>query len=109
LKSLTRLASFPKNKLVCPAPEYTLSNLKFALAVEPENPELVDYINRCNQLRSLGQPTVPSNMGQELSINPFLRVQMPQVISSAQSFNPHAKTPSQVFGALREWKNDFRS
>jgi hydroxyacylglutathione hydrolase len=108
LRSLDKLAQLPKETLVCAAHEYTLSNLKFAKAVEPKNIELDLYIERCNQLRQSNQPTLPSTIAQELLINPFLRVREPSVQQSAKSFDALAKSDSEIFASLRQWKNVFQ-
>ena len=73
LASLDRLAALPGDTRVCATHEYTLSNLKFALAVEPENAALIAYEKSCQVRRSQLQPTLPSRISQELMINPFLR------------------------------------
>lgn len=107
LNSLNKLASLPEETLVCSAHEYTLSNLKFAKTVEPSNKNLDEYIDKCTKLRSTNIPTLPSNIRQELLINPFLRINKPQVIESAKNFDPDAKSKEQIFEALRQWKNVF--
>jgi hydroxyacylglutathione hydrolase len=63
LASLQRLAALPADTLVCCAHEYTLANLKFALAVEPENQALVEYQLTAENLRSNDLPTLPTNIG----------------------------------------------
>jgi len=108
LNSLNKLASLPEETLVCSAHEYTISNLKFAKAVEPSNQNLDEYIDKCTKLRANNTPTLPSSIRQELLINPFLRVNKPQVIESANNFDPVAKTEQQIFAALRQWKNVFQ-
>ncbi|MEG0920389.1 MAG: hydroxyacylglutathione hydrolase [Comamonas sp.] len=107
--SLSTLAALPGNTRVCAAHEYTLSNLRFAQAVEPDNPDLAAYTAHCEQLRARGEPTLPAQLGNELRINPFLRSSVPAVARAAQLFDP--STPSSdataVFAALRRWKNQF--
>jgi len=112
LDSLDRLAALPAATQVCCAHEYTLSNLQFALAVEPRNSDLRTYVAQCQQLRAKGSPTLPAQLGTELQINPFLRARHPDVrhavaqhagLSALEQTNDVA-----VFAALREWKNDFR-
>ena len=107
LASLERLGALPGQTRVCCAHEYTLSNLKFARAVEPGNAELAAYNLHCEQLRAAHQPTLPSSVALELSINPFLRVHHPEVIAAALRFDPAAQGPVGHFGALRQWKNQF--
>jgi hydroxyacylglutathione hydrolase len=108
LHSLRQLAALPDHTRVCCAHEYTLSNLKFAVAVEPGNDELHRYQRHCQQLREQGLPTLPSDMATERHINPFLRTTQDEVIQSVQRLTPQAKTEVEVFAALREWKNNFR-
>ena len=108
--SLQLLTQLPSHTLVCCAHEYTLSNLRFAQAVEPNNPQLVHYAGHCQALRDQGKPTVPSSLGQELEINPFLRCSEVSVAQGAAQFAPNLDlaNPLGVFTALREWKNVFR-
>ncbi len=108
LNSLGKLADLPGSTQVCCAHEYTLSNLRFAVAVEPGNADLQAYQTACQQLRACGQPTLPSNIEVERRINPFLRSAQPEVVRSVQGRDPQALTHVQVFAALREWKNQFR-
>lgn len=109
LASLDRLAQLPGTTRVCCTHEYTLSNLRFARAVEPDNPELLYYFDRCEALRAQSLPTLPSNMAQERAINPFLRVREPGVAQAAHRFNAQVPPDSAVavLAALREWKNEF--
>ncbi len=108
LKSLTQLAELPAETWVCCAHEYTLSNLKFALAVDPHNPALIEYYQHCLSLRERQQATVPSFIAQERAVNPFLRSATPAVRSSIQTAYPAAQTDVDCFAALREWKNHFK-
>ena len=108
LHSLRQLAALPDHTRVCCAHEYTLSNLKFALAVEPGNDDLQQYHQRCKQLREQGIPTVPSDIVTERQINPFLRTTLDEVIQSVRKQTPLARSEVEVFAALREWKNIFR-
>lgn len=109
LASLDQLAALPGNTRVCCAHEYTLSNLKFARAVEPGNQVLLHYSSRCENLRAQQQPTLPSNIALERDINPFLRVRETAVAAAAHSFDPAVKHNDAVavLAALRQWKNQF--
>jgi hydroxyacylglutathione hydrolase len=106
--SLSRLASLPGNTRVCCAHEYTLSNLKFARAVEPHNDELQRYTERCEQLRARQLPTLPSSIDTERRINPFMRCDQPEVVESALAQGAHSRDGTDVLAALRQWKNNFR-
>ena len=70
--SLRKLAALPPDTLVCCGHEYTESNARFALAVDPDNAALHDFVAKVEQLRAAGQPSVPSVLGDELKVNPFL-------------------------------------
>jgi hydroxyacylglutathione hydrolase len=70
--SLRKLAALPPETLVCCGHEYTESNARFALAVDPDNKALHAFVAKVEQLRAAGQPSVPSMLGEELKANPFL-------------------------------------
>lgn len=109
LASLDKLAALPGATQVCCTHEYTLSNLKFALAVEPGNAELINYQQRCEELRARDLPTLPTSIGREKQINPFLRTRLPSVVQGARAHD--AATPPDevgVFATLRNWKNQFK-
>ncbi|AOG25281.1 hydroxyacylglutathione hydrolase [Acidovorax sp. RAC01] len=111
LQSLDSLAALPGNTRVCCTHEYTLSNLRFARAVEPANAALIDYQGRCETLRASDQPTLPSSIALEREINPFLRVRVPAVAQAAREHGPQMPDEEDavaVLAALREWKNNFR-
>jgi hydroxyacylglutathione hydrolase len=107
LASLDKLADLPGNTAVCCTHEYTLSNLRFAVAVDPANQELRNYQMHCENLRQQHQPTLPTSIAQELLINPFLRTRQPALISSAHHFDAAANDDVSVFAAIRQWKNTF--
>lgn len=106
--SLEKLAALPAQTRVCTAHEYTLANLRFALAVEPENQATLNYQTRCQQLREEGKPTLPSTIQTELAINPFLRVKEPTVIRAAQTRDPSVQDAASVFTVIRQWKDNFK-
>lgn len=110
LDSLDQLAALPGNTRVCCTHEYTLSNLKFARAVEPGNAALLHYHTQCEALRASQQPTLPSRMALERDINPFLRVRQPAVAQAAQGYDTQVNQDDAVavLAALRQWKNEFR-
>ena len=107
LASLDKLAALPGNTRVCCAHEYTLSNLRFARAVEPDNTALQDYSRQCEALRARQLPTLPSTIAVERDINPFLRSRQPAVARAMQARAAAADDVS-VFATLREWKNQFK-
>ncbi len=108
-QSLAALAALPSNTRVCCTHEYTLANLRFAMAVEPGNPALLERQREAMRLREAGLPTLPSSIELERATNPFLRWQASAVQTAAR----HAPQPSTgddpvaVFAALRAWKNVF--
>jgi hydroxyacylglutathione hydrolase len=107
--SLSKLAALPEDTQVYCAHEYTMSNLRFAQAVEPGNEALTLRVQLEDAKRKAGLPTVPSNIGIELATNPFLRYQEPEVVDTlvkAGKLQTGAH-PVQAFAALREWKNVF--
>lgn len=109
LSSLDKLASLPDDIKVFCAHEYTIANLNFALAAEPDNAALSARLKVEQAKREQDMPTVPSNIGLEKSTNPFLRAREPAIakrlIDQGRAKNDD---PVSVFAALREWKNDFR-
>ena len=108
LASLDALAALPGNTRVCCTHEYTLSNLRFARAVEPGNVQLADYEAQCKALRASALPTLPSTLALERQINPFLRTREDTVIRAAQAFDATASGETGVFAAIRQWKNEFK-
>ena len=106
--SLQTLAALPADTRVCCAHEYTLSNLRFAAAVEPGNAALQAYILQCQGQRAQGLPSLPSTIGTEVAINPFLRCSQAEVIESARRQGGSVPGPVEVFATLRAWKNEFR-
>ena len=108
LDSLNKLAALPTNTVVCCTHEYTLANLRFALAVEPGNADLQAYYTQCVKTRALGQPTLPTSVANEQQINPYLRTRQAAVQAAARTFDPAADSDVAVFAALRQWKNQFK-
>lgn len=105
LTSLQQLASLPDTTRVCCTHEYTLSNLKFARMADPTNAALEQYQQQCLALRAAGQPTLPSSIGVERAINPFLRSDTPAVIASVTRFDAQGVHSDGIFATLRRWKN----
>lgn len=107
LDSLDRLAALPEETRICCAHEYTLSNLRFALAVDPDNAALQTYAQACAVLRQQNKPTLPVSLTTEKTINPFLRSRMTSVSQSVKQHDPSALDDVSTFAALRKWKNEF--
>jgi len=109
LASLSRLAALPDDTLVYCAHEYTASNLRFARAVEPGNAALAERDAQVTALRAAGRPTVPSSLATERATNPFLRTAQPDVRLAATARLGRAVTDeTDVFAAVRHWKDGFR-
>lgn len=106
--SLSHLAALPGSTRVCCAHEYTLSNLKFARAVEPRNDDLLAYTAHCETLRAQGEATLPSSIARERRINPFMRCHQPEVVQAARAQGAASDNETDVLAALRQWKNNFR-
>lgn len=106
--SLQQLAALPPDTPVYCAHEYTLSNIRFAKAVEPENQDLLAREQDALALLARHQPTVPSTIGLERLTNPFLRAGQPAARQAAEAHAGHPLADeTAVFAALREWKNSF--
>ena len=107
--SLDKFKSLPKNTLVYCTHEYTLSNIRFALAVEPNNVNLISWSERAKELRDKNLPTLPTTIGHELQVNPFMRCDQADVIESAkaQSAQTTLPSPAHVLAVIRAWKDRF--
>jgi hydroxyacylglutathione hydrolase len=107
--SLSKLATLaPETQVFC-GHEYTLANIRFALAVEPDNRALNARRSREEQRRALGQPTLPSTIGEERATNPFLRVEQTAVKMAAEAHAGRSLANAvAAFAELRAWKNAFQ-
>ena len=107
-QSLQKLACLPSATRVYCTHEYTMSNLQFANAAEPQNSALQERISAAREKRERNQPTLPSTINLELATNPFLRCSEQPLIQSAsrQSGDP-ISDPIEVFATLRHWKDNF--
>jgi hydroxyacylglutathione hydrolase len=111
LASLDSFAALPGNTRVCCTHEYTLSNLRFARIVEPDNQVLAQYEQHCIALRASNQFTLPSSIELELAVNPFLRSRLASIQQSVALHNSSSQATAgdvACFAALREWKNQFK-
>ncbi|MFS8969496.1 hydroxyacylglutathione hydrolase [Thermostichus sp. MS-CIW-19] len=102
LGSLDQLRQLPEATRVWCAHEYTLNNLKFALTVDGDNPDLQARYQQVVALRQAGSPTVPSTIGEERRTNPFLRWDQPALRAATG-----AQDPVRVFARLRGMKDQF--
>ena len=108
VESLAKFTALPDGTLVYCAHEYTISNLKFALAVEPGNAALQARMADEQAKRDQDLPTVPSSLALEKATNPFLRYREPAIVEHLLATG-HLKQREAVasFAAIREWKNNF--
>jgi hydroxyacylglutathione hydrolase len=108
VRSLDQLAGLPEQTEVYCAHEYTLENLRFAIAVDPNNTALLARYRTEQAKRERGIPTLPSTIALEKATNPFLRVLEPDIVDSIRNHTGLAvSTSSESFAALRNWKNVF--
>ena len=108
LASLDKLATLPPATVVYCAHEYTLGNLAFANAVEPDNADLQQRTVEAKTLRQQGLPTVPSLLSLEQATNPFLRCRREAVIDQAERHSGKpCSTTTEVFAVIRRWKDNF--
>ncbi|MFZ1989473.1 MAG: hydroxyacylglutathione hydrolase [Alphaproteobacteria bacterium] len=102
--SLSKLAGLPGETKVYCAHEYTQSNARFALTVEPHNSALIERAKRIDEARAKGEWTVPSTIALELQTNPFLRA----ASTDLQSTIGVSGDPVKVFARTRALKDEFR-
>jgi hydroxyacylglutathione hydrolase len=107
-KSLASLAKLPAETRVCCTHEYTLANLAFAKAVEPNNDLLHKRIIDDQASRDANRPTLPSTIGLELATNPFMRSDILAVKQAAENHcGSSCNTEVEVLAAVRGWKDNF--
>lgn len=98
-----KLASLPPSTRVFCGHEYTVKNLSFALEVEPDNPAIKKKLAWSKQQRMENKPTVPSTIGEELEVNPFMRVHTKSIQDATGLINP-----IEIMGAVRRWKDGWK-
>ena len=110
LASLDKLGALPASTRVYCGHEYTAANLKFAAAVEPANAEVRAYSVEVAARGAANAATVPSTLGLETRINPFLRTRLAGVraAATARAGRPLADD-AEAFAVIREWKDGFRA
>jgi hydroxyacylglutathione hydrolase len=108
--SLAKLAQLPAETLVYCGHEYTVSNLKFGLAVEPHNGESARYLEECSRKRARDEATLPSSIRHERNVNPFLRCDQQTVKQAAEEkAGRRLQNTTEVFAVIRHWKDGFRA
>lgn len=104
--SLARLAALPESTQVYCGHEYTINNLEFAKAVEPENLAIAERLEICHLLRDSGKPTLPSTIEIERATNPFIRLNEPSILQMAsKQVNREISDPVQALSIIRQWKD----
>jgi len=98
-------AHLPGDTQVWCGHEYTVSNLRFALSVDPNNKALQDKMTWSQERRATGQPTIPSTIAEELSFNPFMRVNIESIKNAVGTAND---SDADTMMKLREAKNNFK-
>lgn len=107
-KSLAKLSTLPSTTRVYCTHEYTMANLRFAIAADAENDALIQRIKAEEMKRAAKQPTLPSSIELELATNPFLRCSEPKLQESiAAQSGRVSRNEVEVFAALRAWKDSF--
>jgi hydroxyacylglutathione hydrolase-like protein/glutathione S-transferase-like protein len=101
-------ANLPEQTEVYCGHDYTLANLRFAIAVEPNNAALLARDRAEQARRDRGEPNSPSTIALEKATNPFLRLLEPELVRTLRARTGRtSNTPSENFEALREWKDVF--
>jgi hydroxyacylglutathione hydrolase len=103
-ESLCKLMALPDSTVLYCAHEYTQSNAKFAVTIEPGNAALIARRNEIDALRAAGKPTVPTTLAREKATNPFLRADDPEVQRMVERVGA---PPWEVFGEVRRRKDKF--
>jgi hydroxyacylglutathione hydrolase len=103
--ALQHFAALPDDTLMYCAHEYTASNLRFSVLLEPDNPDVAARVAATAAARAQGVPTVPSTLRLERLTNPFLRVQQPVVVAAACAHGAKSADPLAVFTLLRQWRD----
>jgi hydroxyacylglutathione hydrolase len=102
VRSLSQIRALPDTTRVWCAHEYTLSNLKFAIDVDPDNRDLQARLSEVQTMRRQNQATIPTVLGLEKRTNPFLRWDTPPIQQAM-----HHRDPVTTFAALRKKKDTF--
>ena len=102
--SLAKLAALPDETSVYCGHEYTASNARFALSVDPDNARLRERASTIEALRAKGEPTLPTTIGEEKATNPFLRAADPAI---RRHLGMEGASDAEVFAELRRRKDSF--
>tara|TARA_R110002020_G_scaffold15098_1_gene53157 strand:+ start:49 stop:816 length:768 start_codon:yes stop_codon:yes gene_type:complete len=102
--SMQKLMALPAETTICSGHEYTAGNAKFALTVDPDNPDLISRSKDIETARADGRPTVPSDLSTELKTNPFLRPADPAIRAT---LGMQTASDAEVFAEIRKRKDGF--
>lgn len=102
--SLQKIMALPDDTRIYCGHEYTQANARFALTVEPGNAALRAYAEEVDRLRTEGKPTIPSTVGREKEMNPFLRPMSPEI---REVLGMPDADDAEVFGEIRRRKDSF--
>lgn len=106
--SLAKLTALPANTAVYCTHEYTMANIAFAQAVEPNNQALIEYKQWANQQREQNIATLPSSIQKELAVNPFLRCRSQELVTNvSKNIGTTLSSEQAIFASLRSWKDNF--
>ncbi|MDZ7279398.1 hydroxyacylglutathione hydrolase [Pantoea eucrina] len=105
-ESFQKLSALADETVVCCAHEYTLSNMKFAAAILPQDPQIMARYQEIKDLRAENRITLPTKLAKEREINLFLRTQEPD-LQKALGLNVPAEPLWRTFAVLREKKDRF--
>jgi hydroxyacylglutathione hydrolase len=103
-ESLKRLRALPDETMLYCGHEYTATNAKCAIDVDPENTMLRERVREVETLRIAGKPTLPVKLGQEKATNPFLRADDPALM---QEMGMDGAEPAAVFAAIRKKRDQY--
>lgn len=106
--ALARIAALPPDTRIYCAHEYTLSCLRFAQRVEPDNAAIAERLEHVTRLRAIDEPSVPFTLAEEFDTNPFLRWRSPAVIAAATAWLGHPPADDvETFSAIRRWRDSL--
>jgi len=103
-ESMKKLAALPASTVIYCGHEYTLSNARFALTIDPTNSALKERVARIEKLRADDKPTLPTTIGEELATNPFMRWHDPAIRKNLGMENA---SDVDVFAEIRKRKDNF--
>ena len=104
VESLLKIRALPDETKIYCAHEYTLNNANFAQTLEPNNEDLKKKIEEIKKKRTQGLPTIPSILGEEKKLNPFLRFDDQKLL---KNMGLKFRDNTESFRIIRELKDDF--